>query len=68
MNNTGGEAMKKGATQHPAGTQAMGATGMPDPSAYVEDPRPNLFNIVKNIRENKVNIDKTYLLFLRLLI
>lgn len=47
MNTTGQEFGKKtgkgGAFEAPA-----------DFNPYAEDPRPNLFNIVKNIRENKV--------------
>ena len=59
MNQTGGETMKKGATQQPGGNQPL-ATGMPDPTAYIEEPRPNLFNIVKNMRENKVKLNMYY--------
>ncbi len=56
MNQTG-DIGKKMQTQ--GGT--MRATGL-DPNQvqleinpYAEEPRPNLYNIVKNIRENKVN-------------
>ena len=45
-----------------AGQGTMRATGL-DPNQvqleinpYAEEPRPNLYNIVKNIRENKVII------------
>jgi hypothetical protein len=57
MNQTGGE-MKRGAA--PAGGQTMmQRTGMEAAGAqmeynpYAEEPRPNLYNIVKNTKENK---------------
>ena len=55
MNQTGGKAGL--ATQQ---AQQMRVTGMEgghtalEFNPYAEDPRPNLFNIVKNTRENKV--------------
>jgi len=57
MNQTGGE-MKRGAA--PAGGQTMmQRTGMEggaqmEYNPYAEEPRPNLYNIVKNTKENKV--------------
>jgi hypothetical protein len=55
MMQTGG---KQGTVAPGQQTQQLRMTGMDQGGAaeynpYAEDPRPNLFNIVKNIRENK---------------
>ena len=35
-----------------------GGQGQMDYNPYAEEPRPNLFNIVKNVRDNKVTISQ----------
>lgn len=56
MNQTGG--LDKKANQTGTIMRGTGADGTQQAqlefNPYAEEPRPNLFNIVKNIRENKV--------------
>jgi hypothetical protein len=42
------------------GTGPDGTQAQLEFNPYAEDPRPNLFNIVKNIRDNKVKMSYLY--------
>jgi hypothetical protein len=57
MNQTAPSALdKKGAQTGTVlrGTGTDGTQAQLEFNPYAEDPRPNLFNIIKNIRDNKV--------------
>lgn len=59
MNQTAPSALDKKAGQTGTilkGTGPDGTQAQLEFNPYAEDPRPNLFNIVKNIRDNKVII------------